>query len=213
VWGCFSKIEWADVGLRGAAGSARRPRSHRAREETADQPLALRRPQAKRRRRGYRHEGAARARQSALFQKLVAGEWIERHQNLLIIGPTGVGKTGLRAPSATRPVGITARSSISACHDSSMCSPSHAATVITLGSSRPHERIVIAAPESCPCCGSTKLSKLGEDITETLEVIPRQWRRCGRSSPAGNASSTGWTNFCRGTGPPRWSVVKWQHER
>jgi transposase len=38
------------------------------------------------------------------------------------------------------------------------------------------ERIVIAAPESCPCCGSAKLSKLGEDITETLEVIPRQWK-------------------------------------
>jgi hypothetical protein len=38
----------------------------------------------------------------------------------------------------------------------------------------PRERIVIAAPESCPCCGSSKLSKLGEDITETLEVIPRQ---------------------------------------
>jgi transposase len=36
--------------------------------------------------------------------------------------------------------------------------------------------VVIAAPESCPCCGSTKLSKLGEDITETLEVIPRQWK-------------------------------------
>ena len=30
--------------------------------------------------------------------------------------------------------------------------------------------------DSCPCCGSTKLSKLGEDITETLEVIPRQWK-------------------------------------
>jgi transposase len=40
----------------------------------------------------------------------------------------------------------------------------------------PRERIVIAAPESCSCCGSTKLSKLGEDITETLEVIPRQWK-------------------------------------
>jgi transposase len=40
----------------------------------------------------------------------------------------------------------------------------------------PRERIVIAAPESCPCCGSTKLSKLGEDITETLEVIPRRWK-------------------------------------
>src|SRR5271165_783967 len=36
------------------------------------------------------------------------------------------------------------------------------------------ERVVIAAPESCPCCGSAKLSKMGEDITETLEVIPRQ---------------------------------------
>jgi transposase len=40
----------------------------------------------------------------------------------------------------------------------------------------PRERVVIAAPECCPCCGSAKLSKLGEDITETLEVIPRQWK-------------------------------------
>src|SRR6266702_4673841 len=40
----------------------------------------------------------------------------------------------------------------------------------------PRERVVIAAPESCPCCGSAKLAKLGEDVTETLEVIPRQWK-------------------------------------
>jgi transposase len=40
----------------------------------------------------------------------------------------------------------------------------------------PRERVVIPAPTSCPCCGSTRLSKLGEDITETLEVIPRQWK-------------------------------------
>jgi transposase len=40
----------------------------------------------------------------------------------------------------------------------------------------PREPVVIAAPQSCPCCGSTKLSKLGEDVTETLEVIPRQWK-------------------------------------
>jgi transposase len=55
----------------------------------------------------------------------------------------------------------------------------------------PRERIVIPAPESCPCCGSKKLSKLGEDVTETLEVVPRQWkwwsRRCARSSRAGRA--------------------------
>lgn len=40
----------------------------------------------------------------------------------------------------------------------------------------PRERRVIAAPANCPCCGSDKLSKLGEDITETLEVIPRAWK-------------------------------------
>jgi transposase len=40
----------------------------------------------------------------------------------------------------------------------------------------PRERVVIPAPEACPCCGSDDLSKLGEDITETLEVIPRQWK-------------------------------------
>src|ERR1700684_1114390 len=40
----------------------------------------------------------------------------------------------------------------------------------------PRERVVIAVPESCPCCGSGRLSKLGEDITETLEVIPRSWK-------------------------------------
>src|SRR6201982_2043226 len=40
----------------------------------------------------------------------------------------------------------------------------------------PRERVVIPAPESCPCCGSSKLSKLGEDVTETLEVVPRQWK-------------------------------------
>ena len=40
----------------------------------------------------------------------------------------------------------------------------------------PRERVVIAAPECCPCCGSAQLSKLGEDVTETLEVIPRRWK-------------------------------------
>jgi transposase len=40
----------------------------------------------------------------------------------------------------------------------------------------PRERVVIPALGSCPCCGSKKLSKLGEDITETLEIVPRQWK-------------------------------------
>jgi transposase len=40
----------------------------------------------------------------------------------------------------------------------------------------PRERVVIPAPCSCPACGGTRLSKLGEDVTETLEVIPRAWK-------------------------------------
>ena len=39
----------------------------------------------------------------------------------------------------------------------------------------PRLRVVETAPETCPCCGG-ELSKLGEDVTETLERIPAQWR-------------------------------------
>jgi transposase len=40
----------------------------------------------------------------------------------------------------------------------------------------PRERIIVPGPSSCGCCGSTRLAKLGEDVTETLEVVPRQWK-------------------------------------
>ena len=40
----------------------------------------------------------------------------------------------------------------------------------------PRERVVEPAPTTCQCCGSARLRKLGEDITETLEVIPRSWK-------------------------------------
>ena len=39
----------------------------------------------------------------------------------------------------------------------------------------PRVRVVVPAPTACPCCGGTRLSKMGEDVTETLEVVPRQW--------------------------------------
>ena len=35
---------------------------------------------------------------------------------------------------------------------------------------------MVPAPTACACCGSEKLSKIGEDVTETLEVIPRRWK-------------------------------------
>lgn len=40
----------------------------------------------------------------------------------------------------------------------------------------PRERIVYPAPSACPCCGGATLRKIGEDVTETLELIPRQWK-------------------------------------
>jgi transposase len=40
----------------------------------------------------------------------------------------------------------------------------------------PRERIIVPGSTACACCGSTKLAKLGEDVTETLEVVPRQWK-------------------------------------
>ena len=40
----------------------------------------------------------------------------------------------------------------------------------------PRERVVVPGPSACSCCGSDRLRKLGEDVTETLEVIPRRWK-------------------------------------
>jgi len=39
----------------------------------------------------------------------------------------------------------------------------------------PRERVVYPAPSTCPCCGGA-LHKIGEDVTEMLEHIPRQWK-------------------------------------
>jgi len=40
----------------------------------------------------------------------------------------------------------------------------------------PRERVVVDPPTACECCGSNRLRKLGEDVTRTLEVVPRQWK-------------------------------------
>ena len=40
----------------------------------------------------------------------------------------------------------------------------------------PRERVVIDPPTACECCGGSRLRKLGEDITRTLELMPRQWK-------------------------------------
>ena len=40
----------------------------------------------------------------------------------------------------------------------------------------PRERVVVPAPRCCEACGSGRIVKLGEDVTEALEVIPRRWK-------------------------------------
>lgn len=40
----------------------------------------------------------------------------------------------------------------------------------------PRERAVVPGPVACACCGGRRLSKLGEDINETLEVVPKSWK-------------------------------------
>lgn len=51
----------------------------------------------------------------------------------------------------------------------------HKATRRNFPDDLPRRRIVHPMPAICPCCGGNKLSKIGEDVTETLDVIPRQW--------------------------------------
>src|SRR6185312_4027553 len=38
------------------------------------------------------------------------------------------------------------------------------------------ERVVIEAPTTCACCGGSRLAKIGEDVTKTLEEIPRRFK-------------------------------------
>jgi transposase len=73
----------------------------------------------------------------------------------------------------------------SAAEDEAAIAPTDTTAVVSFTRRKPvraplpahlrRERVVVPAPSACPCCGG-KLAKLGEDITETLEVVPRQWK-------------------------------------
>jgi transposase len=40
----------------------------------------------------------------------------------------------------------------------------------------PRERVIVPGPTACGCCGGMRLSRLGEDVTETLEIVPKSWK-------------------------------------
>ena len=63
---------------------------------------------------------ASRGLDKALFAKLAAGDWIDQHQNLIVIGPTGVGKSWLACALRTKPAAMIAPCSTSGCRACSM---------------------------------------------------------------------------------------------
>src|SRR3954471_6457870 len=71
---------------------------------------------------------APRGLDRALFHKLAGGEWSDAHDNLILCGPTGVGKSWLPVLSAKRPAETIDRCFISASQSCSPISRSPAAT-------------------------------------------------------------------------------------
>ena len=80
---------------------------------------------------------APRSLDKALSQKLVAGDWIERHQNLLSSDKPESARVSSPARSATRPAATTALSSTIACHGCSTPCCSRAVMDATAVSSKP----------------------------------------------------------------------------
>ncbi|CAG4929092.1 unnamed protein product [Acidocella sp. C78] len=76
---------------------------------------------------------SARGLDRALFQKLIQGEWIDAHDNLVLSGPTGSENRGWPVPSVTRHVAMTGPCSISAPPNSSQNSRSPAPKGVTAG--------------------------------------------------------------------------------
>jgi transposase IS166 family protein len=63
----------------------------------------------------------------------------------------------------------------------------------------PRERVVLPSPSGCARCGGSRLRKLGEDVTETVERI----RRSGRSSSTCARSGRAATARASRSRPPR----------
>ncbi len=85
----------------------------------------------------------------------------------------------------------------------------------------PRERLIVPGPTACGCCGGARLSRLGEDVTETLEVVPKSWkviqhvRENGQHQPLNRqaeryatlASGQGRGSFTRAAAEADWDLL------
>src|SRR5436305_381065 len=106
---------------------------------------------------------APRGLDRALFHKLTDGEWIDTHDNLILCGPTGVGKSWLLVPWVTRPAATTVRFSISGFPSSSPNSRSPAVTAAMPASCA----VSPASSSSSSTIGASNRSTPAPDVTST----------------------------------------------
>jgi DNA replication protein DnaC len=129
---------------------------------------------------------AARGLDRALFQKLVAGDWIDRRQNLLIVGPAGVGKSWL-----ARALGHKA------CRDDRSVLCHHVPRLLeTLALARGDGRYARLLKTSPACsCRSSTTGDWRRPAPNSGAICSRSWTTgtsaARPSSPASCRSSTG----------------------
>src|SRR3984893_3869766 len=133
----------------------------------------------------------------ALFHKLAGGEWIDAHDNLILCGPTGVGKSwlfraarashGLPVRPGRRPAATTARSSISASPSSSPISRWPAATAATPAS---------CAASPAPSCS---FSTIGDSTRSTPAPAAISMKSSKNATAAARPSSPARSPSTNGT--------------
>ena len=132
----------------------------------------------------------------AVFQGLVAGGWIDAHDNLIVSGKTGSASRGSLVRLATRLAATTAPSSISACRSCSAISRSPAATAAMPGCSG-----------RCRgwTCSSWTISGLARSTPQPARTFWRSWRSATAGAPPSSPASRRWRHGTQLIGEPTYA--------
>ena len=136
----------------------------------------------------------------AVFARLVGGDWIDRNENLLITGATGLGKSWIACALGQKACRDIARSSITASRACSRRSPLLAATVAMAACSKTSAAFSSWSSTIGVCQFSIRLN--GATFWRSLmiaTVAPRP------SSPVKSPSNSGMTS----SATPPWATPSW----